>query len=163
PRGRLYRARHQANNSAGHRVRDGSRNTSRRGGGQGTADAGDQVLPAGARKVSRGGEFRRDGCAGKGAATGSRGVHGPPADGARSLQAGGYHLEAAHEFERFMTVASLPVAGYRYDRELNYLIDEMWAAHLASAENDVAAGEYKLAIPHYQAAQREQPGVTFIA
>jgi tetratricopeptide (TPR) repeat protein len=82
---------------------------------------------------------------------------------ARALQAGGYHLAAAKEFERFMSVASLPVPGYRYDRELSYLIDEQWASALAAAENFARVGEYAGALPHYEKAATEQPKDAFIA
>jgi len=82
---------------------------------------------------------------------------------ARSYQAGGYHLAAAKEFERFITLASVPVPGYRYDRELSYLIDEEWTAALSAAENFVRVGEYVGALSHYQKAADAQPKDLFIA
>jgi tetratricopeptide (TPR) repeat protein len=81
----------------------------------------------------------------------------------RALQAGGYHLAAAKEFERFLELASVPVPGYRYDRELSYLIDEEWTAELSAAENFARVGEYVGALPHYQKAAEAQPRDLFIA
>lgn len=81
---------------------------------------------------------------------------------ARAFQSGGYHLAAAKEFERFMALATLPVPGYRYDRELSYLIDEQWASALASAENFTRVGEYAGALPHYERAALAQPRNAFI-
>jgi tetratricopeptide (TPR) repeat protein len=80
----------------------------------------------------------------------------------RALQSDHFHHAAARVFERFIALAGLPVAAYRYDRELSYLIDEQWAAHLAAAENFSLAGEYVEAIPHYQKAAADQPRDAFI-
>ncbi len=82
---------------------------------------------------------------------------------AEALQAGRYHAAAARAFEQFLVEATLPVAGYRYDRELSYLLDEQWAGHLAAAENLVLVGDYARAIPHYREAFTSRPTEAFIA
>src|SRR5206468_2813016 len=82
---------------------------------------------------------------------------------ARALQGAGFHRAAAKEYERYLEISALPVPGYRYDRELSYLIDEQWAAHLAAAENDVLADNYAASVPHYQAAAAAEPKDAFIA
>jgi predicted Zn-dependent protease len=81
---------------------------------------------------------------------------------ARALQAAGFHRAAARAFERFLDLAALPVPGYRYDRELGYLIDEAWAARLGAAENFAAAGDAAAAIPHYLKAAAAQPKDLYI-
>jgi tetratricopeptide (TPR) repeat protein len=75
---------------------------------------------------------------------------------ARSLQDDGFHKAAAHEFERFLEISGYPVPGYRYDRELSYLIDEQWASHLAAAENFARVDDYNAALPHYVVAAADQ-------
>ena len=82
---------------------------------------------------------------------------------ARAFQSAGFHKAAAAEYNQFLETAALPVPGYRYDRELNYLIEEQWATHLAVAENDVMIGDYARALPHYDEAAREEPNDAFIA
>lgn len=82
---------------------------------------------------------------------------------ARALQAAHYHAAAAATFEQFLAEASLPVAGYRYDRELSYLIEEQWTGELSAAENEVLVGDYARALPHYQKAAADQPADPFIA
>jgi len=79
-----------------------------------------------------------------------------------AFQQAGYHLAAAKEFEHFLEVSSLPVAGYRYDTELSYLISMQWAAHLSAAENFVRAGDVHEALAHYQAAAKDQPQDAFV-
>jgi tetratricopeptide (TPR) repeat protein len=79
-----------------------------------------------------------------------------------ALQLDGYHLAAAHEYERFLELAEMPVPGYRYDGELGYLINMQWAAHLASAENFARLGDYHAALPHYRAAAAARPDDPFI-
>ena len=71
---------------------------------------------------------------------------------ARAMHSGGYYTAAAAEFEEFLAQANTPVAAYRYDRELSYVIDEKWAVRLNLAEDYVAAGAYAKALPHYRAA-----------
>ncbi len=82
---------------------------------------------------------------------------------ARALQAGGFHEAAAKEFEHFMDLAAIPVPGYRYDRELSYLIDEEWATHLSAGENYAVVGEYAAALRHYRTAAESQSRDVFIA
>ncbi len=82
---------------------------------------------------------------------------------ARSLQAAGYHKAAAAQYAAFLELAALPVPGYRYDRELNYLIDEPWATHLSIAENDVLVGDFAAALPEYREAAEENGTEVFIA
>jgi tetratricopeptide (TPR) repeat protein len=80
----------------------------------------------------------------------------------RALQSAGYHKAAAAEYERFLETIKLPVAGYRYDRELNYLIEESWASELSAAENDVLVGDYAAALAHYRVAYHHEPNDPFI-
>jgi tetratricopeptide (TPR) repeat protein len=81
----------------------------------------------------------------------------------RALQYARYHAAAAATFEQFLAEASLPVAGYRYDRELSYLIEEQWTGDLSAAENFVLVGDYAKALPHYRKAAAAQPADPFIA
>ncbi|MCL2646662.1 MAG: tetratricopeptide repeat protein [Phycisphaerales bacterium] len=81
---------------------------------------------------------------------------------ARALQQAGYHQAAAAEYEQFLNTIAIPVAGYRYDRELNYLMNEQWAIHLEAAENYVVCGHYQQAIPHYQTALTHDPQDAFM-
>ncbi len=80
-----------------------------------------------------------------------------------ALQQGGYHVAAAREYEHFLEVSELPIAGYRYDGELNYLLNMQWATHLAAAENDARVGDFHAALPHYRAAAAARPDDPFIA
>lgn len=68
----------------------------------------------------------------------------------RALQAAGYHLAAARQYQNFLIIAAQPIPGYRYDREMNTLLDEPWAVHLAAAENFAAVGRFADALPEYQ-------------
>jgi tetratricopeptide (TPR) repeat protein len=82
---------------------------------------------------------------------------------ARAFQAAGYHQAAAGEYVQFLQAVAVPVAEYRYDRELSYLIEEQWATHLSIAENEMLVGDFANALPYYQAAAHEQPHDAFIA
>ncbi len=81
---------------------------------------------------------------------------------ARAYQASGYHAAAAAEYEEFLRITALPIPGYRYDRELNYLIEEDWATQLAIAENRVLVGDYASAVTSYQLANQDHPQDAFI-
>lgn len=82
---------------------------------------------------------------------------------ARAFQSAGYFLAAAHEYEDFLRLVSQPLAAYRYDRELNFLVDEQWGVDLAAAENYALVGDYAQALGHYQAAASDHPDNHYIA
>ncbi len=81
---------------------------------------------------------------------------------ARALQSGGYLQLAGTQYETFLTQISEPRPAYRYDRELNYLIDQDWAVELAAAECFSAVGDTRGALLHYQAAMDHQPDQPYL-
>ncbi|HVX85507.1 MAG TPA: tetratricopeptide repeat protein [Phycisphaerae bacterium] len=82
---------------------------------------------------------------------------------ARALQDAHYHAAAAQALDEFLAEAALPVPGYRYDRELSYLLEEQWAGDLEAAENEVAIGEWKKAADHFKEALDQQSDDPYIA
>jgi tetratricopeptide (TPR) repeat protein len=80
-----------------------------------------------------------------------------------ALQQAGYHLAAGTEFARFLERVQRPIAGYRYDAELNFLMNMSWSAHLAAAENFARAGDFRAALTHYRAANADRPDDAFIS
>ncbi|HVS73347.1 MAG TPA: tetratricopeptide repeat protein [Phycisphaerae bacterium] len=81
----------------------------------------------------------------------------------RALQDAHYHAAAAQALDEFLAEAALPVPGYRYDRELSYLLEEQWAGDLEAAENEVAIGAWKKAAEHFKEALAGQPDDSYIA
>jgi tetratricopeptide (TPR) repeat protein len=81
---------------------------------------------------------------------------------ARGFQGGGYLQLAGQQYETFLTEISEPRPAYRYDRELNYLIDQDWAVELAAAECFSAAGDLRSSLKHYQTAMEHRPDQAYL-
>jgi tetratricopeptide (TPR) repeat protein len=81
---------------------------------------------------------------------------------ARALRQAGCYAAAAHSLERFLDLAGREIPSYHYDRDLSFVLDELWAVHLAAAEDFARAGAPAAAVPHYRAALAHDPDDIFI-
>ncbi len=82
---------------------------------------------------------------------------------ARTQQAAGYLQLAGQCYETFLTEISEPSPAYRYDRELEYLMEQDWAVQLDAAECCAAVGNLNAALAHYQSALEHHPDSDYIA
>lgn len=81
---------------------------------------------------------------------------------AHAFQQAGYHHEAAVSFEAVLSMLAEPVASYRYDHDLVFLMHEDWALHLAAAENFYVTQDWSNALRHYLQAANDRPADTYI-
>ena len=69
---------------------------------------------------------------------------------ARTLQAAGYHLAGRGSLRSSSRSLTSRCRRSAYDRDLNFLLDQEWAVHLAAAENYYEVGKFEVSLPHYR-------------